>query len=269
MNTGINLLGEWKANKKDFIENLSVLQSGLKEDIIHNIRVAIKKLRAYCDLLNELDKSSNINLPLTKSLFDILGKHREWEIVLKHLQKHDYDSNKLYPSFTAHIYNAKEQISEFIKKELEVYQIIEVEEVENKIEEMMRITPLSKITSKSRSAIERYINKLKKASLNFKTEPHYSRKLLKIIFYCVYLFPAEGLYSKRQVKYIDTSLDKLGKWHDLEIITIKIKNYITHYLSNSSDEYCALKKLRDNISSRRNKLFNNLDLNTLLIKLEH
>src|SRR5215217_5409636 len=101
MDTGINLLGEWKANKKEFTNNLSVLRSELTTDAIHDIRVAIKKLRAYCTLLNELDKSSEHNLPLTKALFEILGKHREWDTVLKRLQQHDNNANALYPSFTA------------------------------------------------------------------------------------------------------------------------------------------------------------------------
>ena len=99
METGINLLGEWKATKNEFDKNLPILQSGLKEEAIHDIRVAIKKLRAYCELLNELDKSTDNNLPLTKSLFDILGKHREWDTVLKLLQHND-NFNDLYPFYS-------------------------------------------------------------------------------------------------------------------------------------------------------------------------
>jgi len=267
MDTGINLLGEWKANKQEFTKQLSVLNSELKDDAIHDIRVAIKKLRAYCDLLNELDKSSENNLPLTKSFFGILGKHREWDVVRKHLQKNDDNFNELYPLFTAHISYAKEQIAQLIKKEIEVYQINEIDEAEKKIEELMAIITLSKISAKCKNIIRRYILKLKKSSTDFKKEPHYARKLLKVIFYWINLFP-QGMYSKQQVKHIDTFLDKLGKWHDLEIIMIKLKNYRTDYLTNSAEEYGALKKFGDNIKTRRNRLFNKLDLDSLLVKLE-
>ena len=122
METGINLLGEWKANEKEIIKNLSILRSEVNAEAVHNTRVAIKKLRAYCELINELNKSSAKNdLPQTKSLFDILGKHREWYTILKYLQKSPDDLAELCLLFVAHIHQAKEQISHLIKNALEEY----------------------------------------------------------------------------------------------------------------------------------------------------
>ena len=116
METGMNFLGEWEANEKEVIKNLSIIRSEIKPEAIHDTRVAIKKLRAYCELLNELDKSAKIDLPQTKSLFDILGKHREWGTVLKQLQKAPGNLIESCSLFVTHIHQAEEQISHLIKK---------------------------------------------------------------------------------------------------------------------------------------------------------
>ena len=256
METGINLLGEWKANEREVIKNISILRSEINVEAIHNTRVAIKKLRAYCELINELDKSSTKNdLPQTKTLFDILGKHREWDIVLKHLQKSPDDRSELCPLFVSHILQAKEQILYLIKNALDVYNINEVEEVNKRIEEFIGSMTLLTVADDCKKIIMQHVLKLKKHSIHFKKEPHYIRKSLKVVFYWINLFPPETLYSKKQVKHLDVFLDKLGKWHDLLILFKKIKNYRKNYLAKSLDEYQLLKKLEDDIKARRDKLF--------------
>lgn len=257
METGINLLGEWKANEKEIIKNIHILQSGINTEAVHNIRVAIKKLRAYCELLNKPGKSEN-DLPQTKSLFDILGKHREWDTVLKYLKKSPDDKGELCPLFVAHIHQTKEDISHLIKNALSEYNSNESEERYKRLGELIKTMTLSKVAANCKNIIMREILKLKKCSNFFKKNPHNARKLLKVIFYWINLFPPETLYSKKQVKQLDAFLGKVGKWHDFEIVFIKIKNYRKDYLARSMDEYQTLKKLENSIKSKRNKLFHTL-----------
>ena len=269
METGINLLGEWKANEKEITKNISILQSEINTEAIHDARVAIKKLRAYCELLNELDKSTKNDLPQTKALFDILGKHREWDIILKHLQKSPDDLSELCPLFVAHVHEVKKQISFLIKNALNEYNINELQDVGNTIEEFIKTTTLHKAADNSKRIIMRQVNKLKRFSTNFKKEPHSTRKLLKAIFYWINLFPPESLYSKKQVKHLNAFLDKLGKWHDLQIVFIKIKNYRKDYLAKSLDEYQVLKKLENEVRAKRSKLFNKLKPEVIVAELEN
>jgi CHAD domain-containing protein len=258
METGINLGGEWKANEKEVFKNLSSLQSEISEEAIHETRVAIKKLRAYCNLLNELDKSVKVDLPQTKALFDILGKHREWEMVLKQLQKSPDDLSGSCPMFAAYINRAKEEASNLIKNTLDEYNFNEVTGAGKMLEDLIQILSLHKVTLNSLKVIKRDLLKLKKHSVHFDEDPHYTRKLLKVIFYWINLFPPETLYSKKQVKHLDSFLDKLGKWHDIQVSCIKIKHYRKDHLTKSLDEYRTLKKLEDDIKASADKLFNKL-----------
>jgi CHAD domain-containing protein len=268
METGINLLGEWKANEKNITKNISILRSEINTEAIHDARVAIKKLRAYWELMNELDKSTKNDLPQTKALFDILGKHREWDIILKNLQKSPDDVGELCPLFVAHVHQVKKQISLLIKNMLNEYNINELKDVETRIDDLIKTISLHKVADNSKKIIMRQVLKLEKSSTHFKREPHYTRKLLKVIFYWINLFPPESLYLKNQVKHLNSFLDKLGKWHDSEIVFVKIKNYRKDYLAKSLDEYQVLKKLENEIKARGDKLFSKLKPEVIVEELE-
>ena len=267
METGINFLGEWEANEKEIIKNLSIIRSEIKPEAIHDTRVAIKKLRAYCELLNELDKSAKIGLPQTKSLFDILGKHREWGTVLKQLQKAPGNLIESCSLFVTHIHQAEEQISHLIKNAAEEYDITEPAVVNKKLAAFINTLGLHKAATASKHIIMRHVAKLKTRSIHFKKEPHYTRKSLKVIFYWINLFPPESLYAKKQVKRLEVFLDKLGKWHDMEISRLKIKNYRKDYLVKSLDEYQSLKKLEADTKSMGDKIFNRLKPMTIINEL--
>lgn len=270
MEAGINLLGESKANERELIKNLSILRSQISSEAIHDTRVAIKKLRAYCNLLNELDKHSPKNdLPQTKSLFDLLGKHREWDIILKNLQKSPDDLSELCPLFVSHIRQAKKQISNLIKNAFDVYNINEVEEMNKKVEEIIGTMTLLKISANSRNIIMQYVLNLKKLAVHFKKQPHEYRKLLKVIFYWINLFPPESIYSKKEVAHFNSFLDKLGKWHDFEVVSNKIKNYRKDYLSRSMDEYQTLKTIENDIKAKRDKLFYRLKPHVMVNELKN
>ena len=269
METGINLLGESRANERELIKNLSILRSGISLEAIHDIRVAIKKLQAYCDLLNELDEHSPKNdLPQTKSLFDVLGKHREWDIILKHLQKSPDDLSELCPLFVSHIHHTKEQVSYLIKNALDAYDGNEVEEMNRIVERLIATMTLHKVAAKSKNIIKEHVLNLGKVSIHLKKQLHHCRKSLKVIFYLINLFPPGTLFSKKQVKHLDAFLDKLGRWHDFEIVFYKIKNYRKDYLAKSLNEYEALKKIESDIKAKRDKLFYRLKPQVIINELK-
>jgi CHAD domain-containing protein len=109
---------------------------------------------------------------------------------------------------------------------------------------------------------------LGKVSINLKKQLHHCRKSLKVIFYLINLFPPGTLFSKKQVKHLDAFLDKLGRWHDFEIVFDKIKNYRKDYLAKSLNEYEALKKIETDIKAKRDKLFYRLKPQVIINELK-
>ena len=85
------ILKDWIKQQTVFLQNLEELKKQEKAetvDLVHDLRVAIKKLRAYLKLLGVLlGKKGNTNLfQKTEDLFNVLGKHRDIEMALEGLK---------------------------------------------------------------------------------------------------------------------------------------------------------------------------------------
>src|SRR5688572_9783308 len=81
------ILKHWKKQQTVFLQNLEGLRKQDKEktiDLIHDLRVATKKLRAYLKLFTILLNSKDYMalFERTELLFDVLGKHRDIEMGL-------------------------------------------------------------------------------------------------------------------------------------------------------------------------------------------
>ena len=72
----------WKKSQKDFDKNLNRLQQQINTETIHDIRVAIKKLRALLNLYILFKKEPEwvYLLKKTENLFKVLGRQRDIEI---------------------------------------------------------------------------------------------------------------------------------------------------------------------------------------------
>ena len=71
----------WRSELDVFNKNLTSLREKINEEAIHDLRVAIKKLRSCFKLYSELIKKRHKKLPVgIDTLFSILGKHRNIEM---------------------------------------------------------------------------------------------------------------------------------------------------------------------------------------------
>src|SRR5438046_1465808 len=92
------LLPHWKKELQVFHENLLVLQRSPDTEAVHDLRVAIKKLRSYTKLYSILFKDEKAKgfLSGTKNLFSVLGKQRNIEMSIELLKR-----SKLRGRFTS------------------------------------------------------------------------------------------------------------------------------------------------------------------------
>src|ERR1051326_7925434 len=76
------LLRHWQTQVLVFQKNLSLLKGQMNVEAIHDLRVAIKKLRSYFKLYASLFKKKDTEKLFagTKELFSVLGRHRNIEM---------------------------------------------------------------------------------------------------------------------------------------------------------------------------------------------
>ena len=110
MNNANPILNNWRKEQKVFDENLSLLRKKLDKEAIHDLRVAIKKLRAYLDLYSQLKKVTDPVeagqqglLDKTEELFDTIGRQRDVEICLEVLTSFKEETNYSYPQLTLYL----------------------------------------------------------------------------------------------------------------------------------------------------------------------
>ena len=91
MNTGNLVSLNWEKELQVFKKNMSVLRKNHRKNALHDLRVAVKKLRAFLELglLLSRDKEdartlqAETILNYTESLFTVSGRQRDLEICLE------------------------------------------------------------------------------------------------------------------------------------------------------------------------------------------
>ncbi len=249
----------YKQNKEIVVLNLPLLTKSFEAKSVHKVRVAIKKLKACLELFNHLYRNeAPFEIPATGSLFKILGKYRQWDVVLENLDHFRLADMLLFPEFKKHIIYSKKEIARECRSFLQEYSETELSAIESRIAHV----GLAEENAESELSVTKLIKskfaKVKRLSLHKEVNAHNIRKELKSVYYWIVWWGENGVVSKREMKQLDIFLEKAGSWHDLLIIGGIIKNFRRYYLANTDGENQALKQLTEDINKRRKKLIRNI-----------
>ncbi len=117
------ILYHWKKQEKIFLQNLQALRSGHQTDAIHDLRVAVKKLRSYLKLLTIVfkEKDYDSEFETTEQLFSVLGKHRDIEMGLSLLQAFEQENAVAYTAFSNQLKAVLQQTRAWTQNALKDY----------------------------------------------------------------------------------------------------------------------------------------------------
>jgi CHAD domain-containing protein len=245
----------WRRQQKVFLQNLAKLQQQQDSKAIHDLRVAIKKMRAYLKLLtnlvNKIDKE--VSFEKTEQLFDVLGKHRDIEIGLLLLQSFEKENKKTYTAFRFQLKTALQRAGIWTQHALDKYDGKELLALTKTIEQILKEEDQQKLVDKTTTILNREIKKLKQPSKHLSDQPHEVRKALKNVFYWISSCPKDFLINTDQLKNSKKTLDLLGDWQDHEMLLQKVKHFRKDFVPGAREEYLMLKELEKNIEDRREK----------------
>src|SRR5689334_20062342 len=114
---------EWNKQKRIFLNNLDTLKKELNTDAVHDIRVAIKTMRACVDLFVKISnkKEAEELFKDTEDLFTVLGKQRDIEICQKHIISYEKKNKIECVEFKIHLGSSLERASNWCKNALKKY----------------------------------------------------------------------------------------------------------------------------------------------------
>ena len=257
------ILLHWKRQQRVFLQNLAKLNQQQETKAIHDLRVAIKKLRAYLKLMtllvNDIDKETSFEK--TEQLFDVLGKYRDIEIGLSLLQSFEKENRKTYTAFRFQLKTALQRSGIWGQNALNKYDQKELIDLTKDLEQHLKKADQQKLLDRTGAIITREIKKLKRESKHFSNQPHEMRKTLKSVFYWISICPKDFLLSNGELKKLKKSLDMLGDWQDHEMLGNKVKHFRKDFVPDAREEYLLLKELEKNIEDKMEKKLHKADEN--------
>ncbi len=246
----------WRRQQRVFLQNLAKLTQQQETKAIHDLRVAIKKLRAYLKLLviliNKMD--SETGFEKTEQLFDVLGKHRDIEIGLSLLQLFEKENKITYTAFRFQLKTALQRTGIWTQNALNKYDGKELIALTKNIEQHLKEADKQKLLDKTATILNREIKRLKQDGKHFSDRPHEMRKALKNIFYWISICPKDFLINSDQLKKLKKTLDLLGDWRDHEMLHQKVKHFRKDFVPGGREEYLLLKELEKSIEHKMEEL---------------
>jgi len=245
----------WKKSQKDFEQNFARLQERIKTEAIHDIRVAIKKLRAYLELYRQLKKEPDYDYLFqgTGELFLTLGRYRDIEICISLIKELEKETTQSAKEFCNYLQFLLKTTRAWANQELHRYHQKELAKIAFLFKQDESLTDLVSFCHDLELIIREKLNETKK---HFR-QPHQLRKNLKEVYYWIALFPGENAVPDWHQQALHSILDDLGDWQNLSILEIRLKHFRKDYLPKPFYEYQQLKDFHTRISNKKKWLLDN------------
>ena len=244
------LLSNWKKEQKELAEQLAILRQKTSTDALHDLRVAIKKLRAYLDLYILLKAGTDpvvtilkTNFSNTEEFFSIIGRRRDVEICLSLTDVLQKENGCSIPYFRSYLRTMLKITGAWSNTAVHQYQHKEL----SRFGRLLKEEPIPGYPEKIKYCIDQQTADL---PVHFK-KPHQLRKILKSVYYWLSLLPGTQAY---QPDLLHSILDDLGNWQDLEVLSARLRHYRKDYLPTPFEEYAALKRSGDIIIDKKKVL---------------
>jgi len=235
------ILLHWNNEYQHFKKNLTVGRKKGDSEAIHEVRVTIKKLRAYLKLLLIFTnkKTEDELFAKTEELFKVLGRHRDVEISLELTSQYEKKIKEKYPELKSFFEKQKEQTLLWSVKALNKYRDKELKHIGKLIAKSPGLAEDEIVIQKIASLI---ITSLLLAKENFAV-PHKLRQELKEVYYWIKMLPEKHFLKPLEDKLHDL-LDDFGYWQDHQVFITRAKHFRKDYLPGSFGEFDKLKQLQ-------------------------
>lgn len=213
------MLQFFKTTYKEFEKYLKRVQKGADEEDIHQLRVALKKLKTILHIVdpeNKILKSSERKL--IRRLFKLAGIIREVQVNIALVQHIDDKPIEMYRSFLAEqiTYGAK-ALQRFTsdKKTTDFFSRNTVKKISKKTKHFTKSKQLDALRIKVYRRIERYIHYTGDKIL------HEVRKEIKHLLFITKFDPK----ANNNKGLLDSLADTLGTWHDQAVLLYSLESF--------------------------------------------
>jgi len=237
------LLNRWQEQCLVFKENLFIIRRKITKTAVHDIRVAVKKLRSAAKLAGDFGTGSPPAFERILPFFKLTGKYRDVEMSLALLRKTGTAENISCPSFLRHLKMMLTVTRLPVKEQAAPDYTGELEQATAQMEQLLAGISEEELNKKTAALSADIINDVLSLQKEFSANAHPVRIKLKQLYYWLNQCPVNPFFDKKQMRKLNKTLTALGNWHDYYVINRKLRSFRKEYLVKGTDEYEKAKKL--------------------------
>jgi len=238
------ILINWLEQKKNFTENLILSRKRPTKDSVHDLRVAVKRMRSYLRLKEHLiGEEWKGSFSKISALFKSFGRLRDFDMSLDLTRRSERKEHLSFHFLKEYLSVNRSLTRRWAKQAAISFNEDEPSAFQQQFNlSLSNAEILEKIIHLSGSKIK----KVKSLSKHFEKNVHEIRKQLKDVYYWLKICPKDLAESFINMKSVDRMLNYLGSWQDHFIFRKKIKQY-TKELPKKNEEKIMLKILEKNL----------------------
>ncbi len=242
----------WKKEQKVLEKNLGILKQHSDTNAVHDLRVAIKKLRAILKLyiLIKQEPEWQYLLKNTELLFAVLGKQRDVEICLGLVTTYEKETNCRYAELKLYLQSLLKKTQYWSKRALHQYRKKELTKTAFLLQLDEELQEKEQVIQKILLILHSHLADIKK----YFRQPHKVRQHLKEIYYWINIIPDDPRLQAYHKKELHIILDDFGNWQDQEILLTIMKHFRKDYLPRSFPEYDSMKTLENIVKEKKESL---------------
>src|SRR5688572_10524829 len=227
------LLKRWLEQKKVFNKNLLINRKRPTIDAVHDLRVAVKKLRSYLRLKKRLNGDAwKESFSTISALFKSFGTVGDLDMSLALLRKQEHKKLLLFPFFKEHLFANRSTSRKTAKQDAINFNVKDLDASENQFN--LDLTD-KEICEKIIHHAGSKIDKVKKLTDHFQKNAHKIRKLLKDVYNWVRIDPKYFDKNFINLRDLDQMLTHLGSWQDHFVFRNKIAQFIKDSPQNADN----------------------------------
>lgn len=260
MQPAILILQHWNRQQKVFLKNLEVLKSGMESNAVHDLRVAVKKLRAYLNLFRLLmiKGKHQPDISTTETFFRICGKYRDFDICLGVLRSLTESRFNSWFAWQQYLKTAMKMAGKRVVSAAKKYDPAALQLAGQELTRCLMQEDQQDLLQNIAAILQSRLMDIHTLLLKNEEQPHELRKELKELYYWLSIFPDGFIPMPPYLKKLDKILDELGIWQDYQVALKKARRYRKDFVAKTSPEFRVYLDLENLLSAKSQQLLSHL-----------
>ena len=228
------ILQNWWQQKKIFTQNLLICRKRPTKVSVHELRVAVKRIRSYLRLKKKIAGEDWKQLLSTiLALFKSFGKLGDFDMSLTLLRQQERKEQLSFDNFRDFLRVNRALTRKWVRQDA----------VKFNLQELEVLTQQFNLDLTDKEICERILHcsmvkvkEVKILSKHFQKNAHKIRKELKDVHHWIRICPKDFTENVIRMRALDQMLKSLGSWQDHYVLRKKITQYAKDLASNEEKD---------------------------------